>query len=138
MRRLAAFLSALPSVLIVGAAFATAPAFAKLPPPTDEAKAKSAETAAKAGWSDKVGAYQLCRAMDRTAETYRKAEKSAGHEPPPAVETPPCTDPGPYTAAAPPASAPLESSGAHSPATMATSPPSSKETAAEKQGQPKK
>ena len=39
----------------------SAPALAKLPPPSDEAKAKAAEAAAKAAWSDKVGAYQLCQ-----------------------------------------------------------------------------
>jgi len=126
------------SVLIISACFA-APAFAKLPPPSDEAKAKAAETAAKTAWTDKVGAYQLCQAMNRTAEYYRKAEKSAGKEAPAAVETPACTDPGAY---APPvaaaASKPLEAAGAHSPPGMATSPPSSKATAAEIRGQPKK
>ena len=126
------------SVLIISACFA-APAIAKLPPPSDEAKAKAAEAAAKTAWTDKVGAYQLCQAMNRTAEYYRKAEKSAGKEAPAAVETPACTDPGAY---APPvaaaASKPLEAAGAHSPPGMATSPPSSKATAAEIRGQPKK
>jgi hypothetical protein len=105
-----------------------------LPLPSDEAKAKAAETAAKAAWTDKVGAYQLCRSMNRTADYYRKSAQ--GKDAPAAIDTPPCADPGPFVA--PSASAPLEAAGAHSPATMATSPPSSKETAAEKQGQPKK
>jgi hypothetical protein len=124
--------------LILSAAFA-APALAKLPPLSDEAKAKAAEAAAKAAWADKVGAYQLCQAMDRAAEHYRSTEKAAGKEASAAVGTPACADPGAYSppvAAA--ASKPLEASGAHSPTEMATSPPSSKETAAEKQGQTKK
>ncbi len=115
---------------------AAAPAAAKLPPPSDEAKAKAAETAAKAAWTDKVGAFQLCQAMNRTADHYRKSPTAASAAPP--VDTPPCTDPGAFVAPAPPASAPLEAAGAHSPPGMATSPPNSKETAAEKQGQPKK
>ena len=127
------------SALIISASIA-APALAKLPPPSDEAKAKAAETAAKTAWTDKVGAYQLCQAMNRTADYYRKAEKSAGKEAPAAVETPACADPGAFVppVAAAAASKPLEAAGAHSPTTMATSPPSSKATAAEIQGQPKK
>ena len=107
--------------LIVAAALA-APAFAKLPPPSDEAKAKAAEAAAKTAWTDKVGAYQLCRAMDRAAEHYRKAEKAAGKDAPAAVDTPACTDPGPFVA----------------PVAASAAPPSPKETVAEKQGQAKK
>ena len=116
--------------LIIGAVLA-APALAKLPPPSDEAKA--AEAAAKAGWAGKVGDYQLCRAMDRTAEFYRKSERAAGKQPPAPVETPACADPGPFVA-----TPPLEASGAHSPATTATGAPGSKATAAELQGQAKK
>lgn len=127
--------------LIITAALA-APAFAKLPPLSDEAKAKAAETAAKTAWSDKVGGYQLCQAMNRAAEHYRSTAKTNGQEAPAAVETPACADPGafvsPAAAAAAAASKPLEAAGAHSPTTMATSPPSSKAAAAEIQGQPKK
>ena len=122
--------------LIITTAALAAPAFAKLPPLSDEAKAKAAETAAKTAWSDKVGGYQLCQAMNRAADHYRNTAKSTGQDAPAAVETPACADPGAY--APPAASAPLESAGAHSPATMATSPPSTKATAAEIQGQPKK
>jgi hypothetical protein len=52
----------------MAAAAISGPAFAKLPPPSDEAKAKAAETAAKAAWTDKVGLYQLCKSMDLVAE----------------------------------------------------------------------
>lgn len=117
------------------AAFA-APALAKLPAPSDDAKAKAAAAALKTAWADKVGGYQLCRAMDHAVEAYRKTSKTAGKEAPAAVETPACADPGPFVAAVP--TPPLEASGAHSPATMAVSPPGSKVTAAELQGQPKK
>ncbi len=127
---------AIPALTLTLACF-TLPAFAKLPPPSDEAKTKSAETAAKTGWSGKVGAYKLCQAMNRTAEYYHKSEKSAGKEVPMPVETPACTDPGPFVAVAA-APKPLEAAGAHSPTEMATAPPSSKATAAEIQGKSKK
>jgi len=133
--------SAIPALraLTIVSACVAAPAFAKLPPPSDEARAKAAETAAKTAWTDKVGAYQLCQAMNRTADHYRKAEKSAGKEVPPAVDTPACADPGAFVAPVTAVAAkPLEAAGAHSPTTMATSPPSSTATAAEIQGQPKK
>ena len=127
---------AIPALMIIAACLA-APALAKLPPVSDEAKAKAAEAAAKSAWTDKVGGYQLCQSMNRTADHYRKAEKSAGKDAPAAVDTPACTDPGAFV---PPvaAPAPLEAAGAHSPATMAVSPPNTKATAAELQGQPKK
>ncbi len=106
--------------------------FAKLPPATEEAKAKATEANAKAAWSDKVGQYQLCVSMDRTAETYRKNTKAAGKPVPVPVATPACADPGPFTAElTPTASKPLEAAGAHSPPGIAASPPSRKETASE-------
>ena len=121
------------------ATLVAAPALAKLPPPSDEAKANAAEIAAKSAWIDKVGGYQLCQAMNRTADSYRRAEKSAGKEAPAAIDTPACADPGAFVAPVAAATAkPLEAAGAHSPTTMATSPPSSTATAAEIQGQSKK
>ena len=119
------------------AALLTAPALAKLPAPSDEAKAKALAAAAKTAWSDKLGGYQLCQAMDRVALAYRSNAKAANKDVPAAVDTPACADPGPFVAAPPP-TPPLEASGAHSPTTMAVSPPGSKATAAELQGQPKK
>jgi hypothetical protein len=70
--------------------------------------------------------------MNRAADHYRKDHKDA----PAAVATPPCADPGAFVPPAP--VAPLEAAGAHSPATMATSPPSSKTPDAELKGTPKK
>jgi len=89
---------------LLGLVVSTA-ALAKLPVPSDEAKAKAALTAAKTAWTDKVSAYQLCQSMNRTAEGYRKSAKAAGKELQPVVETPTCVDPGPFVPPEPAASA---------------------------------
>jgi hypothetical protein len=113
------------------AAFALAgPALAKLPPPSDEAKAKAAEAAQKSAWSAKADAYKVCEIEDRLAKAYHANVKDA----PAALPTPSCVDPGPT----PVADKPLEASGAHSPAGKATSPPSTNATSAELTGGPKK
>ena len=113
-------------------------AHAKLPAAPPEAQAKASEAAAKTAWSDKVAAFQLCRSMDRVADSYRKTAKAAGTETKPAAPTPPCTDPGPFAAAGAASSPkPLEASGAHSPAATATSPPSAKATQAQLKGKKK-
>jgi hypothetical protein len=115
---------AIPALTVVAGLLAL-PALAKLPAPSDDAKAKAAEAAAKGAWGDKVAAFQLCRAMDRTVDSYRQHAKAAGKDAPAQTETPPCADPGPFVAP------PLEAAGAHSPATTATAPPSSQAPAAE-------
>jgi len=113
-------------------------AFAKLPPLSADAQIKADEAKAKTAWADKVGAYQLCRSMERVAESYFKTAKAAGKETHPPVPTPPCTDPGPFAAAGAASSPkPLEASGAHSPAATATTPPSSKATEADIAGKKK-
>jgi hypothetical protein len=132
----------------IAVAFGTS---AKLPPPDDAAKAKAAETAAKAAWQGKVDAYQLCKVQDRIAAHYAKhggsapteasakampvaskpaspaasAASGAASSTTPAVASapPPCADPGPFAYNAP-EQKPLETSGAHSPSGNATSPPS--------------
>jgi hypothetical protein len=104
-------------------------AFAKLPPLSDDAKAKAAEAAAKTAHGDKVGAYQLCQSMDRVAAKYFADAKKGGREVKPAVATPPCTDPGQF-ALTPVAAKPLETAGAHSPPGTAVSPPSAQAPAA--------
>ena len=107
-------------------------AFGKLPPPTDEAKAKAAEVAAKAAWDDKIASYKLCLAMDRTAAAYRKSQNGSGLAAP--TTTAPCVDPGPYVAQTqitPSTSKPVEASGAHSPPGAAISPPSTNATTAQ-------
>ena len=145
---------------VLAALSATGPALAKLPPLDDAAKAKAAEAAAKAAWQGKVDAWQMCKVQDKIAASYRKtaapaaakaasmpssasaatkptsATASEGGSTPvagvaaPAPAWPGCADPGPY-AAAPAEQKPLETSGAHSPATNATSPPSNRATSAE-------
>ena len=119
-------------------------AIAKLPAPDDAAKAKAAEAAAKAAWQAKVDSYQMCKVQDKIAAKYGKHEGKAdakaaaakpaasaaskaasGSTPTPAVASAPtpCADPGPF-AYNQPEQKPLETSGAHSPAGNATSPPS--------------
>ena len=110
-------------------------ALAKLPAPSDEAKAKAAETAAKATWSGKVDAWQLCKSQDKVVATYFKTAKAAGKETKPPVGTPACADPGVF-AYVPPGGASVavkvqEAAGAHSPPATAISPPSGKTPAAE-------
>jgi hypothetical protein len=130
---------AAPLIAPLIAALIAAPVFAKLPPPTDDDKAKAAEAAAKSAWADKVGFYQLCLAQDRTVEAYRKSSKAAGKDVALPVAAAPCANPGPYASpVTPAASKPLEASGAHSPPGMAVSPPSTKATAAEIAGGVKK
>ncbi|HEX6704240.1 MAG TPA: hypothetical protein VF169_05720 [Albitalea sp.] len=116
-------------------AMSPALALAKLPPLSPDAQAKADEAKAKTAWTDKVGAFQLCRAQDRAVEAYRKTAKAAK----PAASTPACSDPGPFVAAAPAATKPIEASGAHSPPATATTPPSvSPATQAQTQGTAKK
>ena len=136
-------------LLAVFAAVALPLAHGKLPAPSPEAKAKADEAKAKTAWTDKVGAYKLCLSMERAAAHYYK---TSGKDAKAATATPACADPGAFVydpnaaatatvAAAAPAAAPakpLEAAGAHSPAGMAVSPPSSKGTAAEQAGSVKK
>ncbi|NPC57069.1 hypothetical protein [Caenimonas soli] len=132
-------------------------AFAKLPPPDDAAKAKAAETAAKAAWQAKVDAFLLCKAQDKVAALYTKnggktvaskdakpvatAAAPAAAQPAAAAASgtpvvtaaaplPPCAEPGPF-AYNPPEQKPLETAGAHSPSGTAASPPSVKPNSAE-------
>ena len=82
-------------------------ATAKLPPPSDEAKAKAAEAAAKTAWSDKVASFQLCKAMNKSAANYQVTMKQMSKAAATPVDTPACADPGAYvspTAASAPTS----------------------------------
>jgi len=136
------------AILLTGALLATCVAvLAKIPAPVldDAAKAKAAEAAAKTAWQGKVDALQLCKSQDKVAAMYRKsggkgasamaaASKPAGGAsatgtPVASSAPPPCADPGPF-AYNPPAQTPLETSGAHSPAGNAASPPSVKQESA--------
>jgi hypothetical protein len=113
-------------LLIAALAFsASAIVLAKLPAPSDEAKAKAAEAAAKTAWTGKVDGYKLCKSQDAVAAKTAKAGKAGK----PAA-TPPCADPGAFVYTPPEAAKPLEASGAHSPASTAAAPPSTKAPAA--------
>ncbi|MET4576090.1 hypothetical protein [Ottowia thiooxydans] len=110
-------------IALMALALTTGSALAKLPPLSDEAKAKAAEAAAKTAWSDKVAGYQLCQSQDRVAATYLAQARAAAKTVQP-VTTPSCTDPGPFSYT-PPEPKPIEASGAHSPPATAATPPSS-------------
>lgn len=104
---------------------------AKLPAPSDDAKAKAAEAAAKTAHTAKVADYQLCKSMDAVAAAYADDMKKAGKTMQP-VATPACADPGPFVYTPPPAPPvqPVEGSGAHSPPKTASTPPASAEPSA--------
>ena len=98
-------------LLLLSALSLSGLALAKLPAPSDEAKAKAAEAAAKTAHGNKVADFQLCKSREKVAAHYFKTTgkgKSAAGAP----ATPACADPGPYKppeqAAAPaaPAAAP--------------------------------
>ena len=104
-------------------ALASAAVQAKLPPPSDEAKAKAAEAAAKAAYASKVANFQLCKSMDQVAADCLAAAKKAGKAASAPLPTPSCADPGPFVYS-PPEAKPIEAAGAHSPTTTAAAPPS--------------
>ena len=99
-------LAAAATLLLAGAALA------KLPPLSEEAKAKAEEAKVKAAWSTKVAAYETCKAEDRAIANYLAVAKKAGRDTkPPSAPTPACTDPGPFVAT-PPAAAPAPAASA--------------------------
>ena len=111
------------SLAVLGAS-----AFAKLPPPSDEAKAKAAEAAAKTAHTGKVDAYLLCKSQDKVAAHVQRTNKAKAGKP---AATPPCADPGKFvytppeatpTAAAPATAAPGAAPAA-APATAPTAAP---------------
>jgi hypothetical protein len=94
---------------------------AKLPPPDDAAKAKAAETAAKAAWQAKVDGYLLCKAQDKVVAVYMKNQgKSAPKSG--ASDTKPAAAPV-AAAAAPAASAASAAQPAASGTPVAAKPP---------------
>ncbi|WP_066341883.1 hypothetical protein [Azohydromonas lata] len=101
-------------VLAAAALLGAGAAVAKLPPPSDEAKAKADEAKAKAAWSDKVAAYQLCKANDRVAARTLAEAKKAGKPVGEVVATPACADPGPFAYTPPEAAAPAGAAAAAS------------------------
>lgn len=83
--------------LILALTVASAGAWAKLPPPSEEAKAKAEEAKVKAAETAKLEAEQLANAQNRVAEAFIKQQKAKG-----IIVTPtPIVPPAPPTAAAP-------------------------------------
>jgi hypothetical protein len=100
--------------LILAAVSATA--FAKLPAPTDEAKAKAAEAAAKTAHAGKTDAYLLCKSQDKVAAHVQKTNKAQAGKP---VATAPCADPGKFVYTPPEAVASAPAAAASAPAVAA-------------------
>ena len=92
-------------------------AAAKLPAPSEEAKAKAAEAAAKTAHGNKVADFQLCKSREKVAAHYYKTNGKGKAAP---TATPACVDPGAYkpaeTTAAAPAAAPAGAKPAAAPA----------------------
>ena len=93
-------------------------AAAKLPAPSEEAKAKAVEAAAKTAHGNKVADFQLCKSREKVAAHYYKTQGKGKASP---TATPACADPGAYkpaeqTAAAPAAPAPAAGKPAAAPA----------------------
>lgn len=103
-------------LLLISALTLGGAALAKLPAPSEEAKVKAAEAAAKTAHGNKVADYQLCKSREKTAAHYYK---TTGKGKPAAKEaTPACADPGPYK--------PPEQAAAPAPAPAAPAKPAGK------------
>lgn len=109
-------------LITLACAVAAGSAFAKLPPPNDAAKAKAAETAARAAWTTKKENFLLCQSQNKVAAHYLKTAKAQGKDVKP-MDTPACADPGVFSYTPPAEVRPIEAAGAHSPATTNGSPP---------------
>jgi hypothetical protein len=77
---------------IISVSLLAGTAFAKLPEPSDEAKAKAAEAKAKAAHGDKVAAYQLCQSQNAVAQRHLGGSGKGAKK----VELPACADPGKF------------------------------------------
>ncbi len=112
----------LPVTLAIACGFAAA----KLPPPDDAAKAKAAETAAKAAWQAKVDGYKLCKVQDHIAALY-KANAGKQARPAPAGTALPVAAAAPQAGAsagaAPAAAAPAAAASAAAGTPVAAAPP---------------
>ena len=91
-------------------------AVAKLPPVSPEAQAKADEARQKTAWTDKVAAYQLCKAQDKLAAAYR--QKKGGDAAPATASA--ASTPAPAAPAS--ASAPADAAGQSAPPAVAAAP----------------
>jgi hypothetical protein len=102
---------------------------AKLPAPSDEAKAKAAEAAAKTAWSAKVDNYKLCLSQDKVVAHYKKVTQVKVAKAPTKVASAApaaagaCVDPGPFVSAPPVANAASAQAATASSATLAVAQP---------------
>ena len=71
----------------------TTSAWAKLPAPSDEAKAKAAEASAKTAHAGKTDAYLLCKSQDKVAAHVQRTNKAKAGKP---AATAACADPGKF------------------------------------------
>ena len=109
------------ATLVLASLFSVS-AMAKLPAPSDEAKAKAAEAAAKTAHGNKIADFQLCKSREKVAAHYYKTAKASGKPTNPPVATPPCADPGAFVAAAPAAPAAVAAAPAAKPAAPGAAP----------------
>jgi hypothetical protein len=109
------------ATLVLASLFSVS-AMAKLPPLSDEAKAKAAEAAAKTAHGNQVADFQLCKSREKVAAHYYKTAKASGKPTNPPVATPPCVDPGAFVAAAPAAPAAVAAAPGAKPATPGAAP----------------
>ena len=111
------------ATLLVGM---SASAFAKLPPPNDEAKAKAAEAAAKTAHTAKADGYLLCKSQDKVAAHVQRTNKAKAGKP---IATPPCADPGKFVYT-PPEATPTAAAPAAGPTTAPAPAPTAAPAAA--------
>ena len=95
-------------------------AFAKLPPPNDEAKAKAAEASAKTAHTAKADGYLLCKSQDKVAAHVQRTNKAKAGKP---AATPPCADPGKFVYTPPEATPTAAVAPAAAPAATPAAPP---------------
>ena len=103
----------------LAAALLSLPAIGKLPAPSDDAKAKAAEAAAKAAHGNKVADFQLCKSRDNVAAAYFAQAKKEGKVVKPADATAACADPGAFVYTPP---APVSAAASAAPSAVATAP----------------
>lgn len=109
--------------LCLAVSLASAGAWAKLPPPSEEAKAKAEEAKVAAAEKAKVDAEQLGKAQDRVANQYIKDQKAKGVIVKPTPIPPPTP---PAAAPAAPAAAPPVAAAAPAPTPAAPAPAAKK------------
>ena len=107
------------ATLVLASLFSVS-AMAKLPPLSDEAKAKAAEAAAKTAHTAKADGYLLCKTQDKVAAHVQRTNKAKAGKP---AATPPCADPGKFVYTPPEATPTAAVAPAAAPAATPAAPP---------------